>query len=112
MKEGKFFFIGAVVVAFTSIFVMAFQTIDTDKLAQFVNTPSYLSGVEQGITYKSMTAYQVDQTDPNCIYMRFKSGAGTVLVLRITTAASIITYEKATGTWANRATLTYTGLYD
>lgn len=59
---------------------------------------------------KEQIPYQVDSNTSGIVYQRFQSGTGKVLILRITTATNVITYEKAFDTWANRATATYVAI--
>lgn len=94
------------------VFCMAFDMQDTDKGKQLLNTPTQIGGTEQGLMYKLLTPYVVDQTNSALIYMRYKSGTGSILIVRISSSSTLVTYEKAIDTWANRATATYSPIND
>jgi hypothetical protein len=57
--------------------------------------------------------YQVDITDGTVIYKRWFSGDGFGLILRITVAGSVTTYEYCSrAKWASRATSNYIPLWE
>jgi hypothetical protein len=109
MKSG--WIILGLVAAF-GIGAMAWDLGDTDKLKQVVQIPSVIGTPEQGFSQRTLTPYFVDMTNAALIYMRYSSGSGNILIVRITTTSTSVAYEKAVTSWTARATATYTPIND
>jgi len=91
----------------------AFDLQDTDKGAQLLTNPSIITGTAQGQLWQTMPPYCVDVQSSALTYVCYSSTTGSQLIKRIQTVGSTnIFMTKATGTWANRASLTYTGIND
>ena len=69
-------------------------------------------GADAGFLSKYTQYYQVDEAHANTNFFRWQSGAGTVWVMRTAKSGNVTTWEKATGTWANRTNLTYEAIND
>ena len=60
----------------------------------------------------NMRPYQIDEASASVTYMRYQGGAGVVLLVRISTALTVTTFEKSYDTWTNRVTATYIPVND
>lgn len=95
-------------VVFASI-VMALETTSTEDMRRLASN-SIPDSEDTGLMMKYAQPYQVEEAGSNTYYTRWHSGTGKVLLMRTKKTGLIWTYEKATDTWANRVTATYTAV--
>ena len=69
-------------------------------------------GADAGFLSKYVQPYQIDEAHANTNFFRWQSGNGNVWVVRITTSGTVTTWEKGTGAWTNRTSLTYEAIND
>ena len=88
---------------------IALEVTSTDDMRKLTynNLPSTK---DAGLMMKNAQPYQVHEAGSDTYYYRWKSGAGSVLLMKISKSANVWTYEKATDTWANRTTATYSAV--
>ena len=91
--------------------VFARDVLDTDEQKLLATNKGNL-GADAGFLSKYTQAYQIDEANSTNTYQRWQSGAGTVWIMKISVSGTVTTWEKATGTWANRASLTYEAIND
>jgi len=89
--------------------VLALDVNSTDDMKKltFNNLPSTK---DAGMMMKYAQCYQLEEAGSDTYYKRWNSGSGSNLIMRIKKSGDIWTYEKATDTWANRATATYSAI--
>jgi hypothetical protein len=111
--SGKSLVVLVVGVAIISICaaVYARNVYDTNEQKLLATNKGNL-GADAGFLSKYVQAYQIDAAHANTNFFRWQSGNGSVWVVRVTTSGTVTTWEKATGIWTNRTTLTYEPIND
>jgi hypothetical protein len=69
-------------------------------------------GADAGFLSKYVQPYQIDEANTTNTYFRWQSGNDDVWVMRISVSGTVTTWEKATGAWTNRTSLTYEAIND
>ena len=87
----------------------ALQVDNTDDMKKlYFNNLDHTTSA--GLMMKYAQPYQVDDAGSDTYYYRWRSGTGTVLLMKVSKTGNVWTYEKATDTWANRTTATYSAI--
>jgi len=99
--------------AFAAGALLAFDLFDTDKAKQFIKTPSLIDSSAQGYLMNVMAPYCEDEPSTTLTYTCWSSTTSTQVIMKTEVIGGTNTFNtKASGTWANRASLTYTGIND
>lgn len=106
--------IGCVAIIVLGVVALAFDLYGTEYQKVLVQTPSSLSGAEQGLLSQHTAFYQADDnTTANTTYIRYESSnSESVFIKKVTDTNNLVVVEKIVGLWTNRANLTYTPIND
>lgn len=70
-------------------------------------------GADAGFLSKYVQPYQIDEAHANTNFFRWQSGdSATIWIVRVTTSGTVTTWEKGTGVWSNRTSVTYEAIND